>query len=135
MRFDRAGLAEAVAGRGAVARVAVAGTQGSAPREAGAAMLVWAAGQAGTIGGGAVEWQAAAAARALLARGGPRRVDRLPLRPALGQCCGRAVTLVTEVWDAGAPAALPAGPPVARPLAEGAARPLAVRRLVARVRA
>ena len=40
--FDRVGLAEAVAARGAVVRVVVAGFRGSTPRETGAAMLVWA---------------------------------------------------------------------------------------------
>ena len=35
-------------------------------------MLVWRDGQSGTIGGGALEWEAMARARALLAAGGPR---------------------------------------------------------------
>ena len=64
--MDLAHLAAALARHGRVARVVVAGVEGSAPREAGAAMLVWAGGQAGTIGGGALEWQAAEVARALL---------------------------------------------------------------------
>ncbi|MEM9268142.1 MAG: XdhC family protein, partial [Pseudomonadota bacterium] len=68
-------------------RVVVAATRGSAPREAGAAMLVWPDGQDGTIGGGTLEWDATARARALLAE---RRSElmELPLGPALGQCCG-----------------------------------------------
>ena len=70
MSLDRTALARAVARHGAVVRVVIASHKGSSPREAGAAMLVWAEGagfgQAGTIGGGALEWQAAERARALL---------------------------------------------------------------------
>jgi len=101
---DRAVLADAVARHGRVTRVVIASHQGSSPRESGAAMLVWAAGQEGTIGGGALEWDAAARARALIAGA---QVQRVPLGPALGQCCGGAVTLVHEVIDAAALAAIP----------------------------
>ena len=52
MSFDLKSLADAVALHGRVARVVVAQVHGSAPREAGAAMLVWDGGQSGTIGGG-----------------------------------------------------------------------------------
>ncbi|MFO1104815.1 MAG: xanthine dehydrogenase accessory protein XdhC [Amaricoccus sp.] len=111
--FDRVGLAEAVAARGAVVRVVVAGFRGSTPRETGAAMLVWAdamqaGGQSGTIGGGALEYEAASAARILLAGGGiwARQVLRLPLGPALGQCCGGHVTLLLERYGAAEVAAL-----------------------------
>jgi xanthine dehydrogenase accessory factor len=99
MSFDRERLARAVAAHGAVVRVVVAEVAGSAPREVGAAMLVWADGQDGTIGGGALEHAAAARARAMLS-GGADRIDRLALGPALNQCCGGAVVLLSEVWDA-----------------------------------
>ncbi len=122
--FDREALAAALA-HGPVARVVVAAVHGSAPREAGAAMLVWADGQAGTIGGGALEWEAVAQARALIATG-TRRVDRIALGPARGQCCGGAVTLWTEVWDR-----VPDGPVVAR---GPGAMPLAVARVMDRAR-
>jgi xanthine dehydrogenase large subunit len=49
--------------------VTVVSTRGSAPREAGAAMLVTADGIEGTIGGGALEWEAMAQARAMLGAG------------------------------------------------------------------
>jgi xanthine dehydrogenase accessory factor len=98
--FDRAALAAAIAAHGPVARVVVAQVQGSAPREVGAAMLVWQAGQSGTIGGGALEYQAAAVARACLQKAAGPRVDTIPLGPDLGQCCGGAVKLVTEVFAA-----------------------------------
>ena len=109
MSIDRAALVEAVALHESVVRVVVAATAGSAPREAGAAMIVWPEGQAGTIGGGALEWEAAAEARAMLAGdAGPVRLRRMPLGPGLGQCCGGAVTLVWERWDAATLVSLPA---------------------------
>jgi len=121
-----------VAAHGRVARVVVAEVSGSAPREAGAAMLVWADGQSGTIGGGALEYEAARAARARLAAGGPA-VQRHPLGPGLGQCCGGAVTLVTEVFDAEAVAALGEGP-VLRRVTGSAEVPLAIGRALKRAR-
>ncbi len=130
--FDRAGLLAAIAAHGPVARVVIAGIEGSSPREAGAAMLVWAGGQSGTIGGGALEYQAAERARAQLARGGARALVRVPLGPAIGQCCGGAVTLLTEIYSA--TDAIP-DDVVARPVTgEATTPPLAVKRLLARAR-
>lgn len=94
MSFDLTALRAAVARHGRVARVVVAQVDGSAPREVGAAMLVWAGGQSGTIGGGALEYQAAQSA--LHHQG----LTRYPLGPALGQCCGGAVTLLCEHYNA-----------------------------------
>jgi len=132
MSFDLEELRAALAAHGRVARVVVAEVAGSAPREPGAAMLVWQGGQSGTIGGGALEWEAAARARARLAAGEEAPLLlRQPLGPGLGQCCGGAVVLVVEVC-----AALPevqAGV-VARPVSGPAEMPLAVRRLLARAR-
>ena len=97
---------------------------------AGAAMLVWQDGSAGTIGGGALEFQAATRARAMLGAGGAR-LDHEALGPSLGQCCGGAVTLLTEVYDV---QNLPdAGDVIARAV-DGSAVPLAVKRLLARAR-
>ncbi len=90
-----------VARHGVVFRVVVAEVRGSAPREPGAAMIVWADGQSGTIGGGRLEWEAARAARS--GRTGP---SRHALGPDFGQCCGGAVTLWTERWDQAALGAL-----------------------------
>ncbi|MFO1272661.1 MAG: xanthine dehydrogenase accessory protein XdhC [Rubrivivax sp.] len=79
-------------GRPAVV-VEVAAHKGSVPREAGTRMLVAADQVLGTIGGGHLEQQAIERARALL-RGEPLPAEQhLPLGPALGQCCGGAVTL------------------------------------------
>ena len=99
MTLDVAGLRSALTAHGPVARVLVVETRGSVPRGTGTAMLVWADGIAGTIGGGALEWRAMAVAREVLCGCGPR-VERMPLGPALGQCCGGAVTLVVERIDA-----------------------------------
>lgn len=133
MSFDRAALEQAIAAHGPVARVVVVDAKGSVPREPGAAMLVWQEGQSGTIGGGALEFEAAARAREAL-RGKSDRVDHAPLGPALAQCCGGAVTLLTEIWDAKRLSALKDGP-VARALPGSELKmPLSVRRLLARYR-
>jgi xanthine dehydrogenase accessory factor len=97
--FDLGALQDAIAVHGRVARVVIAAFEGSSPREVGAAMLVWDIGQSGTVGGGALEFEAVARAQGLLAVGG-RDVQRVALGPSLGQCCGGAVTLWTEVFDA-----------------------------------
>ncbi len=74
--------------------VRVAATQGSAPREAGAWMAVWPDSLLGTIGGGHLEHQAIAQAKALLADPGlAANPMNLALGPALGQCCGGRVQL------------------------------------------
>lgn len=98
--FDLTALRAAVARRGRAVRVVVAEARGSSPRAPGAAMLVWADGFSGSVGGGALEWEALAEARRLLARGGGAAVRRFPLGPGLGQCCGGAVTLAFEAYDA-----------------------------------
>lgn len=99
MSLDTGRLRAALDAHGAVARVVVADARGSVPREPGTEMLVWADGSEGTIGGGALEWRAMALAREVLASGRVR-VERMPLGPSLGQCCGGAVTLVVERLDA-----------------------------------
>lgn len=96
--FDRIALEETCKAHGRVARVVVAEARGSAPREVGAAMLVWSDGMSGTIGGGELEHQATETARARLTRDDPA-ISRHALGPDLGQCCGGAVTLLTEVYD------------------------------------
>ena len=82
--------------------VEVVKTAGSVPREAGTRMLVSARRCVGTIGGGHLELMAIENARMLLARiPGFEPVDRhFPLGPALGQCCGGAVTLRFARLDA-----------------------------------
>jgi xanthine dehydrogenase accessory factor len=87
--------------------VRVESTQGSAPREAGTWMAVWADGLTATIGGGQLEFQATREARDLLA--GTRApfdgIQRYPLGPSLGQCCGGVMYLsYRRIASADAPA-------------------------------
>jgi len=89
--------------------VQVAGTQGSVPRESGTWMAVFADAVVGTIGGGHLEYDAIARARAVL--GGAASMDadallRVALGPSLGQCCGGVVQLRFERVEAGDAAAL-----------------------------
>lgn len=98
------------------AMVEVVASRGSVPRSAGTRMLVAADEVLGTIGGGHLELKAIDDARALLARGGALALEvQVPLGPALGQCCGGAVTL--RLWPlAGTdPAADPATWPLPPP--------------------
>ena len=82
---------------GPAALVTILATEGSAPRGPGARMVVTKAGLAGTIGGGALEHQAMAQARAILSHApGSWRVQDYPLGPLLGQCCGGRVRLMVE---------------------------------------
>jgi xanthine dehydrogenase accessory factor len=96
-----ASLIAAIREEGSAALVSVVGADGSAPREKGARMIVRPSGAfQGTIGGGALEWQAMAEARAALERGrGPAERRRQALGPNLGQCCGGRVELTLETFD------------------------------------
>ncbi len=105
----------------AAVRVEVTGTKGSAPREAGAYMLVWHGGQSGTIGGGVLEWNAAKRAREMLAGGVVADAQSVALGPEIGQCCGGRVELGfarvgAEIIALGASEAPPSLPP---PASEG----------------
>ncbi|MFN3845049.1 MAG: xanthine dehydrogenase accessory protein XdhC [Paracoccaceae bacterium] len=129
--FDLTELTKGVLAHGRVSRVVIVAHDGSSPRETGTAMLIWAGGQSGTIGGGALEWDLAAKARALLAQGG-QVLERVALGPALGQCCGGAVTVLTEVFDAQSMPQPEAGV-FARPV-NGSPMPLSVKRVLDRAR-
>lgn len=74
--------------------VEVVAVRGSAPRDPGTAMKVTAQGIEGTIGGGALEFEAISEARRVLSQGGAEVLRTYPLGPDLGQCCGGAVTLL-----------------------------------------
>ena len=94
-------IAEMIATHGACALVTVAGVRGSAPREAGARMVVRPdGGFRGTVGGGELEWRAIAAARDALSRpdAPAATLSRFALGPDLGQCCGGSVRLLNEVF-------------------------------------
>lgn len=71
--------------------------KGSAPRAAGAKMVVAAEGQAESIGGGTLEHEAVETARRLLAEGAAAPVTvRQTLGVAQDQCCGGTATLLFE---------------------------------------
>lgn len=124
MGFELDQLRALTAKHGQVARVVIAQVAGSSPREVGAAMLVWPGGQSGTIGGGALEYQAAQQAF------GRNGLTRHALGPELGQCCGGAVTLLTEQFRAQDLEG------ITGPYARGPGdMPLAVHRLLDRARA
>jgi len=127
--FDRSEL-EIALETGPVVRVVIAQHAGSAPRETGTSMLVSTKNQHGTIGGGALELQAVQTARTLLKNQGPPQVLKLPLGPALGQCCGGSVTLVLERFTS-APAEAEI---FVRQITGEASEPLAITRAVAQMR-
>lgn len=120
MERDARAAARAALAAGARAIVVeVAATRGSAPRERGTRMLVTAQSSCGTIGGGRLEAMAIATARAMLAQAvaqaqalpAPRSED-IALGPALGQCCGGAVTLAYAALDAHTLQRWPEAPPL-----------------------
>ena len=101
-------IGRALHGEQSCAMVSIVEARGSAPREAGARMVVLEDGSfAGTIGGGELEWRAIARARAALAKaaaGGnppPVGLERMALGPDLGQCCGGSVRVLLEVFTPG----------------------------------
>ena len=99
------------------ALIEITATHGSAPREAGAWMLVTPSATARTIGGGRLEQLAIERAREALRE----RTDagmEIPLGPEIGQCCGGRVELSIRVVDAALQAAIEK-----RAEAERAARP------------
>ncbi len=128
MGLNLEAIRAATAQHGTVTRVLVADHKGSTPREAGASMLIWADGQSGTIGGGALEQQASDFARTVTK---PTALN-IPLGPALGQCCGGNVVLVFEPFT---PETLPpeTGPYI-RNISGKDDQPLAFKRLLKSLR-
>lgn len=126
--MNRQRLLDAFAAHGPFTRVLVAETKGSTPRETGAEIRVWPDRCEGTIGGGQLEFDAIAAARA-----GKTGTERAALGPQKGQCCGGAVVLGFERIDA---AWIDASdqPVFARPLCGAPEMPLSVHRAIARSR-
>ena len=98
--------------------VEVTQSLGSAPRNPGTRMLVSATHTAGTVGGGHLELKAIELARRLLmeavhsGHSPPPQSVHYPLGPALGQCCGGAVTLSYRLLDAQALSDWPTEPPL-----------------------
>ena len=103
MSIARAAIKWRAEGRPAVV-VEVSGSKGSVPREAGTRMLVGLHEVLGTVGGGHLELKAIASARALLQGQAVPAEQHFALGPALGQCCGGAVSLRFTVLTASDPA-------------------------------
>ena len=79
-----------------VVLVTVAGIRGSAPREAGAKMVVSATGSFGTIGGGQLEYQCTRIACDMLGDDETPALRTFPLGSSMGQCCGGVVDILFE---------------------------------------
>lgn len=83
-----------------VATVTILEVTGSVPRGAGARMIVRPDGStAGTIGGGALEWQAMGLARAAIGTGGTA-VHILRPADVSEHWCGTQAVVLVETWDA-----------------------------------
>lgn len=80
--------------------VEVTEVKGSAPREAGAWMVVGADKTIGTIGGGQLEFRAIDRARATLGQKEQVAALDIPLGPEIGQCCGGMVSIALTLIDA-----------------------------------
>jgi xanthine dehydrogenase accessory factor len=101
MSFPLSALAAAASKAVPRVLVTVAHVAGSAPREPGAKMLITQYHTFDTIGGGHLEMRATDIAREMLATPAgdvkaERRLERFPLGPSLGQCCGGVVHLMFE---------------------------------------
>jgi xanthine dehydrogenase accessory factor len=90
---------ERIARDGGVVRASLVGVRGSAPREAGAMMLITGTDIWLTIGGGTLEFEVMAKARAMLASPATvwqRQIIGAALGPDMGQCCGGHVKVLLE---------------------------------------
>ena len=88
-----------------VVLVTIVATKGSTPRNVGARMIVTADEIWQTIGGGALEFDMMATARAMLAKAGAgmwdRQLVKRVLGPDMGQCCGGSLSLLLEKFGPG----------------------------------
>ncbi|VAV90914.1 Xanthine and CO dehydrogenases maturation factor, XdhC/CoxF family [hydrothermal vent metagenome] len=102
MQLPLAELCELFRRSGPVVRVTVIAVEGSTPREVGAVMTVSVQTVTGTVGGGALEYDAIAHARQLVETDAMwlRDTKNYPLGPRLGQCCGGQVRLLFERYRA-----------------------------------
>lgn len=92
-------IAAFAAGHDRLMLVEVKNVRGSAPREAGAFMLVSDTAQHGTIGGGQLEYQMIAEARRYLRNGTNEAQLAVALGPGIGQCCGGNVDIGFTLWS------------------------------------
>src|SRR5689334_20346433 len=116
-------LRAALGAEGRAVLVTVAATRGSAPREAGARMIVTFERTHGTIGGGHLEFEAIRIARDALGNASSGAwLARFPLAARLGQCCGGVATVLFQGFEASADAVLGA---IASRIEDGETVPLA----------
>jgi xanthine dehydrogenase accessory factor len=116
-------LRAALDAEGRAVLVTVAATRGSAPREAGARMIVTSERTHGTIGGGHLEFEAIRIARDALGNASSGAwLARFPLAARLGQCCGGVATVLFQSFEASADALLGV---IARRIEDGEIVPLA----------
>ena len=90
-----------IAQDGAVVRTSLAEVKGSAPREAGAMMLITPSQIWQSIGGGALEYDMMRRARKMIEEAPPawtRQIIKLVLGPDMGQCCGGQVRVLLEFF-------------------------------------
>ncbi len=83
--------------------VTVVTARGSAPRDSGARMIVTASRCLGSVGGGQLEYQCTTAARDMLTRHEPARLQKFALGASMDQCCGGAVEVLFEPLINGVP--------------------------------
>ena len=97
-----ASIRKTIERHGSAGLVSVVDAAGSVPRGTGARIVLRPdGGFFGSIGGGQLEYEAIAAARAALSLGrGKAQFRDWPLGPNLGQCCGGRVRTLTETFDA-----------------------------------
>ncbi|MBV1863678.1 MAG: xanthine dehydrogenase accessory protein XdhC [Rhodobacteraceae bacterium] len=124
---------QSASAKGPLIRIVIAKHAGSAPRETGTSMLVGTDWQTGTIGGGALEYEATEKARNMLAKASNTQILKVPLGPALGQCCGGTVTLVLERFTT-ATLPDPKTEIFARAISNATVEPLSVTRALANMR-
>jgi xanthine dehydrogenase accessory factor len=105
MTLSAVAIDDFIARAGSVTSVIIAelaAVRGSSPREAGAFMLVSEVAQAGTIGGGALEYMVIDRARQVLRNGEYADDLDIPLGPEIGQCCGGRVDVALRRMSAAA---------------------------------
>jgi xanthine dehydrogenase accessory factor len=106
MTLSAAYIREFLSAHRQVVLAQVTGVRGSAPREAGAFMLISATARIGTIGGGALEHLCIDRARRVIREGLDGSSLDIPLGPEIGQCCGGRVDVALSMVDRTRAAAL-----------------------------
>ncbi len=100
MSMSAADIREFLRAHRQVVLAEVTAVRGSAPREAGAFMLISKDSRVGTIGGGALEHLCIDRARQVIREGLAGSSLDIPLGPEIGQCCGGRVDIALSRVDA-----------------------------------